>query len=177
MICPRTGKPMKEIELEGVKVDVSTGCGGVWFDHFEIKKFDEEHESAGDELVKAMEKFANADVDVKPKIKCPRCKDITLMRHYFSPERQVAVDECGGCGGYWLDLGELLTIRKQYKTEKERHQAGEDYINDVFFNNPEVREMKTKGKKDLEKARRFANMFKYICPSKYIPGDQDWGAF
>lgn len=177
MLCPRTGKPMKEIELGDVKVDVSTGCGGVWFDNFEIKKFDEEHESEGDELIKSMEKFANSSVDVKAKIKCPRCEDITLMRHYFSAKRQVTVDECGKCGGFWLDLGELLTIRKQFKTEKERNEAGEKFVSEVFMHNPEVQSMKAKGKKDLEKARRFANMFKYICPSKYIPGDQDWGAF
>ncbi|MGE0268768.1 MAG: zf-TFIIB domain-containing protein [Candidatus Omnitrophota bacterium] len=177
MLCPRTGKSMKEIELGGVKVDVSTGCGGVWFDHFEIKKFDEEHESEGEELVKAMEKYADPSVDVKPKVKCPRCEDITLLRRYFSPKRQVTVDECGKCGGFWLDLGELLTIRKQFKTEKERNQAGEKFVNEVFMNNPEVKAMQAKGKEDLKKARRVANVFKYICPSHYIPGDQDWGAF
>ena len=31
MKCPRTGKDMIEVEIDGVKVDVSTGCGGVFF--------------------------------------------------------------------------------------------------------------------------------------------------
>ena len=30
--CPRTGQPMVEVEIDGILVDVSTGCGGVWFD-------------------------------------------------------------------------------------------------------------------------------------------------
>ena len=35
MNCPRTGKEMVEVEIDGVKVDVSTGCGGVFFDNFD----------------------------------------------------------------------------------------------------------------------------------------------
>jgi hypothetical protein len=27
------------------------------------------------------------------------------------------------------------------------------------------------------KSRRFANMFRFVCPSYYIPGKQSWGAF
>ena len=30
---------------------------------------------------------------------------------------------------------------------------------------------------ELAKAQRFAHAFRFICPSYYIPGKQDWGAF
>jgi hypothetical protein len=30
---------------------------------------------------------------------------------------------------------------------------------------------------DLRKARRIAHAFRFICPSYYIPGEQDWGRF
>jgi len=29
----------------------------------------------------------------------------------------------------------------------------------------------------LERARKFAGMFRFICPSYYLPGKQAWGAF
>jgi hypothetical protein len=28
---------------------------------------------------------------------------------------------------------------------------------------------------ELRKARRIAYAFRFICPSYYIPGEQDWG--
>ncbi len=177
MLCPRTGEPMKEVEIGGVKVDVSMGCGGVWFDNFELQKFDEQHESAGDELIKIMEQFHNPDVDTEAKIQCPRCESITLMRRFFSVKRHVAIDECAQCGGVWLDTGELLTIRKQYPTEEERNKAASAYIEDIFKNDPQIQAMKAEQQESLTKAKRFARMFRFICPSNYIPGDQDWGAF
>ena len=177
MQCPRTNKPMKEVEVGGVKVDISTGCGGVWFDNFELEKFDEQHESAGEELIKMMEEYQGADVNLEEQINCPRCETITMMRHYFSIKRKVSVDECAQCGGTWLDLGELLSIRQQYKTEEERHAAGKAYIEDIFQNDPRIKLMREQNEGDLKKAKRFARMFKYLCPSYYLPGDQDWGAF
>jgi hypothetical protein len=32
-------------------------------------------------------------------------------------------------------------------------------------------------KSKLESARKVAGIFKFICPSYYIPGKQAWGAF
>ena len=40
MKCPRTGTELKEIEVGGVKVDISEACGGVWFNNFELQHFD-----------------------------------------------------------------------------------------------------------------------------------------
>jgi hypothetical protein len=36
---------------------------------------------------------------------------------------------------------------------------------------------RAKTMEDLRKARRIAHAFRFICPSYYIPGEQDWGAF
>ena len=38
MKCPRTGTDLKEIEIDGVKIDISESCGGVWFDNFERRE-------------------------------------------------------------------------------------------------------------------------------------------
>ena len=32
-------------------------------------------------------------------------------------------------------------------------------------------------KAKYESARKVARIFKFICPSYYLPGKQDWGAF
>jgi Zn-finger nucleic acid-binding protein len=91
-----------------------------------------------------------------------------MMRHFFSVKRQVAVDECPSCGGYWLDVGELAAIRTEFKTEVERNQAAARYFSELFDNELAAEHAKTM--EDLEAAQRVAHVLRFICPSYYIPG-------
>jgi Zn-finger nucleic acid-binding protein len=97
------------------------------------------------------------------------------MRHFFSVKKEVQVDECPGCGGIWLDAGELGKIRSLFETEQERHEAAEQYFAEIFGD--KLKAMTAEDEAKLQKARKISNMFRFICPSYYIPGKQDWGAF
>jgi len=85
------------------------------------------------------------------------------------------IDECGNCGGVWLDAGELGDIRNLYTNEKEKHDAAESYFNEVF--GEKLAQMKAESAENTAKTRKIANMFRWICPTYYIPGKQEWGAF
>ena len=58
---------------------------------------------------------------------------------------------------------------------RERKQAAARYNSELF--DPELVAAHAETVKDLEKARRIAHMFRFVCPSYYIPGKQEWGAF
>lgn len=176
MKCPRTGTELKEVEIGGVKVDISEACGGVWFDNFELKKFDEVHESAGEELIQLMAQYRNDDIDLSQRLNSPRHPEIVMTRYFFSSKRQIEIDECPQCGGIWLDAGELTRIRELFPTEASREEAGKAFVEE-FFNNSGFKDELKKSADAKQKARRVANMFKWICPSNYISGKQDWGAF
>ena len=109
------------------------------------------------------------------RLKCPKCDDVVMMRHFFSVKKGVEVDECPSCAGFWLDTGELREIRSLFKTEEERHEAAEKYFDDVFGDHFST--LAAESAEKLAKTRKVVNMFRYICPSHYIPGKQDWGAF
>jgi hypothetical protein len=47
LYCPRTGVPLTEVDIDGIHIEISTDCGGIFFDNFELQHFDEEHEPAG----------------------------------------------------------------------------------------------------------------------------------
>ncbi len=118
---------MTEVQVGSVKVDVCQGgCGGIWFDAFELQRVDEEHEAAGDQLLD-IQCDETITVDYSRKRTCPRCLDVKLKRHFSSARREVEVDECPNCGGYWLDAGELARIRLEKgqagKAEKLRQNA------------------------------------------------------
>ena len=169
MECPACGNILEEMTASDVTVDVCKGgCGGIWFDQFELTSFDEPHESAGEALLD-IERDTSITVDRTKKLRCPKCSDVVMMRHFFSVKKETEVDECPGCGGFWLDAGELGRIRSLFNSEEERHKAAEMYFSELF--DDQLSTMKA------EKSSRVANMFLFICPSNYIPGKQDWGAF
>lgn len=175
MKCPACGKELTTINTGGVEVDVcQDGCGGIWFDTYEFKKFDEPYEQAGEKLLDVA-RDPDVSIDLSKQRNCPRCGNTPMMRHFYSVKKQMELDECPSCGGIWLDTGELSTIRSFFKSEEEKRAAAEALFDDLF--GPQLASLAREQANDLEKARRFANMFKYICPSYYISGKQGWGAF
>jgi len=175
MNCPACENELSPTTTGGVTVDVCRGgCGGIWFDNYELEKFDEPKESAGEALLDVERKEGLA-VDVEKKRNCPKCRDVAMTQHFFSVKNRVAVDECPKCGGHWLDMGELAAIRKLFDTEKERNAAAQKYY-DETFGGWFARE-RAKSAEELARARKVARTFRFICPSYYMPGDQKWGAF
>ena len=58
-------------------------------------------------------------------MKCPVCKDVTLL---MSEKRGVEIDYCPECRGIWLDRGELeKLIEKEEKTYQEAKREYDDY--------------------------------------------------
>ncbi len=175
MKCPACSNQLQGMIVADVTVDIcKDGCGGIWFDNFEIKKFDEPHESAGQALLD-IERDEGITVDPERRFKCPKCDDIVLMRHFFSVKKQIELDECPGCGGFWLDAGELRGIRSLFETEQEKNDAADAYFDELFGD--QLKAMQHESEEDLARTRRIANIFRFICPSYYIPGKQGWGAF
>ena len=175
MKCPACSNSLEQITIDSITVDVcKDGCGGIWFDNFEIKKFDEPHEAAGQALLD-IERDKSIAIDHTKRLNCPKCDGIVMMRHFFSVKKQVEVDECPACGGFWLDAGELRQIRGLFNTEAERHQAAEEYFSDLFGDQLKAMEAQTQA--EAAKTQKTINMFRFICPSNYIPGKQSWGAF
>jgi Zn-finger nucleic acid-binding protein len=168
---------MKEVEIQGVKVDISEGCGGVWFDNLEFEKFDEAKESAGDKLVDLMASFSKGKkpVDLSKRVNCPRCPDTVLMRHFESSLRRITIDQCPSCGGIWLDAGELADYRKLFPSEEDKKKVNEEFIATNIM--PMLKREAQKEEEKLKQAQRVANVFRFICPSYYIPGKQKGAAF
>ncbi|MDH4316966.1 MAG: zf-TFIIB domain-containing protein [Desulfobulbaceae bacterium] len=166
MICPACENELRIIKLENISLDVCTeGCGGVWFDRFELQKMDEAHEFTDESLF---------DLNIKPKVKvdqskkrkCPKCASIVMMKHFFSPKQEAKVDECPKCGGFWLDEGELFQIRNQFSDKQERDEAVKKHFATLF--DVELEKMKAQSEEQTQKAQKIARMFRLITPSYYF---------
>lgn len=105
------------------------GCGGIWFDYFELQKFDEGGSDPGEMLNVA--KHPDISRMKHERIECPRCENTVLRKHFFSIQQKVEVDSCPGCGGYWLDHGELEAIRIEFHTDAAREKATQQFMDDL----------------------------------------------
>jgi len=171
MKCPACENELTTKSVGGIAVDLCSGsCGGIWFDNYEFKKFDEPYESAGEELL-SIEIKEELQVESDQKWGCPKCSDVVMARHFFSIKEHVEIDECPSCGGIWLDIGELSVIRNSFKLLENKQEATKEYFKKIFV------EIRRESEEEKSQIRKFVNMFKYICPSYYIHGDQDSGTF
>jgi hypothetical protein len=125
MKCPACFNELTGFRVGNLTVDVCQGgCGGIWFDAFELQKVDEERETAGETLLN-IQRDERLVVDKSRKRECPRCAGVKLHRHFFSAKRRVEVDQCPNCAGYWLDAGELALIRAEKSEVTSADQAGQ----------------------------------------------------
>src|SRR3954466_8598791 len=111
MMCPACGKQLSQLVAAGVVLDVCNGgCGGIWFDAFELQKVEAAQTVTGDFEIN-IPRDPSIQVNFQARRCCPKCRDVVLMRHYYSKRRGVVLDECPSCAGFWLDAGELEQIR------------------------------------------------------------------
>jgi hypothetical protein len=161
--CPACGHALTPKTVETLTVDVCAGgCGGIWFDNFELQKVDDASEKLGDQLLE-VPVDPNVRVDQTQRYRCPKCEAKPLMmRHFESVQRRATVDQCPSCNGYWLDAGELRTIRGEYETEADRDAEAEAYFGDLF--GAKLAEEHEAGEAGLERARRFQKHFRLLFP-------------
>lgn len=173
MICPTCNGNLSTVEIESIELDVcKDGCGGIWFDRFELQKMDEPHEFTDENLISVLCVESPAGQGESKRYNCPKCKDIVMMRNFWSTKKEIEIDHCPKCAGYWLDEGELFKIRNQFKTEEERKQAASEYYSVLF--DKDLLQMKQESREKAEQARRIANMFRLISPRNYFSKIKNW---
>ena len=163
MNCPVCDKTMVEKDFGGVMVDVcQDGCKGIWFDWMELIRLDEENEGFGEALTEAMNHPRANDENRQP-LKCPKC-DITMHAHKYQSSKEVNVDECYQCAGFFLDSGELKVIKETFLSEEERQQYAQKLLSEM----PEYQEAKEDLEKQKARTAAVLNMTKYIRLSHYM---------
>ena len=130
MNCPACERSMVEEDFGKVHVDVcKNGCKGIWFDWGELTELNESHEGLGKAMEEALNSPRVLDAHRGP-LKCPKC-GINMQTHRYSSAKEVAVDECYACGGFFLDSGELKQIRDHHMDDEERDAYVQQLLNET----------------------------------------------
>jgi Zn-finger nucleic acid-binding protein len=125
---------------------------GIWFDQNELMMLDEKNEGLGAALEAALRYPRNNDGQRGP-IKCPKC-GIPMHTHKYKRAKEVNVDECYNCGGFFLDSGELTDIRNNYMSDAEVQAYVDKIINSVPEYAQAMKDLETQ-KKRLESIQKF----------------------
>lgn len=157
MKCPRTRQELRSVTINGIEINLSTGCGGVWFDSFELEKFDEIHEEAGTLLIEHMNNFHVSLLDTSARLKCPKDTDVVMMRRYYSSKQQIEIDECPQCGGIWLDAEELAGIRELFPTQNDLKKDKKAFVEKIMASK-EVKAYEQESRELPDKLNNISNI-------------------
>jgi Zn-finger nucleic acid-binding protein len=136
MLCPNEKAGMHQVAVpshygQQVIIDQCEGCGGIWFDAFELFKV-KLGEAQGIESLDSDRLRAPSEIN-NPTLLCPR--DRTTLVQYQDPNfpRELILTRCPQCQGFWLNRGEFTTYqetRQEMMRPKEKtledQKLGED---------------------------------------------------
>ena len=115
MQCPSCGHDLRTTDYEGVPVETCDGCDGEWVDKLELgdiilireKRFSPEERQA----ISAATPTTGVDLSQTGRsLVCPKCGEETQAINYGGTSG-IILDRCAGCGGFWLDAGELEKVQ------------------------------------------------------------------
>lgn len=111
LISPVTANPMRRIEFNGIELDVCPDTGGIWFDQGELGDLLHGSREDVEALDEAAKPEGRIDVDSRTESTryCPRC-NVPLYRYRYLHSTPIELDGCEGCGGVFVDDGELGAI-------------------------------------------------------------------
>ena len=165
MNCPVCKKEMVEQDFGGIMVDVcENGCKGIWFDWSEIIKLDENNEGFGNALEEALN-YPRINDENRGKTNCPKC-GIPMHIHKYKSSKEINVDECYVCGGFFLDSGEIKVIRDTFMSEQEEEKYNQSLLSDI----PSYQQAKKDLEKEKVRAQAIRNYTRFIRLSYYITG-------
>jgi Zn-finger nucleic acid-binding protein len=132
MQCPNEGLEMRPVKVEShygqtVVLDQCPGCGGLWFDKFELytpKQGQAEKIEAPNLDIEALDVagLRSPSVIDKSVLICP--KDHAKLDRFQDPyfPKEIIIERCHICEGFWLNRGEF-TKYQNFRRKKQGSQA------------------------------------------------------
>ncbi len=123
MKCPNDQADLRHQQYEGeIDIDRCPSCRGVWLDHGELRKaqenLSEDHSARLAEIGSAARAYEFARQKAKVPGACPRC-GCGLIQEEYAYCSQILVDRCADCLGIWLDAGELQALEAFFEQQAE----------------------------------------------------------
>ncbi len=104
--CPACVKAMKSTQIEGMSLELCYECGGLWMDRGETERL-LQREQLPYSLENPPARDPKSVVVPHGQRRCPKCESPLVLADIEG----VDAEGCRGCGGLWLEKGELGELR------------------------------------------------------------------
>jgi Zn-finger nucleic acid-binding protein len=112
--CPRCQTALTRSEYEGAAVESCPSCQGQWLGAAELKHIVATREKtwrpADLAAVGAAPPLGVSVREMTERLACPVCAR-PMEPFNYAGDSGILLDKCGGCGGIWLDGGELEQVQ------------------------------------------------------------------
>ena len=112
--CPRCQAALAPVEYEGVRVEACGRCNGHWLGRPQLKEIVDTREKTWgrDELAaRRRPQLQGVPLDrLREALPCPACGQ-AMETFDYAGDSGILLDRCRGCGGIWLDGGELEKVQ------------------------------------------------------------------
>jgi Zn-finger nucleic acid-binding protein len=179
MICPNDKLEMQTVQIKSfygqpIFLEQCKGCGGIWFDQSELYRA-KPGEAEKIELINA-DNLRNPTVFQAVDHFCPR--DQTGLFKFTDPyfPREIVVERCPTCEGFWLNRGEFTRYQKmREEMMRPKAKTPEDIKLDADIK--QVLELQQKDVVDspLAKLAQFLNQPIDLAPGNFEAADQGNG--
>jgi Zn-finger nucleic acid-binding protein len=119
--CPRCGTPLAATSYEGIDLETCGRCQGRWLYADDLKALVDtpsDHTAfTEDGAGRQAPGFGGPPAAERGYLACPACG--AAMEHVnYAGDSGTLIDRCPGCGGIWLDAGELEKAREAVQASR-----------------------------------------------------------
>ncbi len=109
--CPRCKLPLRNVDYEGVEVDVCDACWGFWLDTGELEEIlaNRTFEFSDEEREQILNLRDASSTGTQEPAPCPKC-GTEMARAHYDESVHVVIDQCSS-HGVWLDTGEIKKVQ------------------------------------------------------------------
>jgi Zn-finger nucleic acid-binding protein len=159
MNCPVDNGLMASEDFGGINVFVCRdGCKGMWLTWAELHKLEDKNMAMSAAMQESLTWPEQSNADL-PALKCPNCGEV-MHRHLAEDDKQVSLDECYACGGFFLASGQLAELRAHEMTQGEEQGYADKLVNGL----PEWIQAQAELQRDQDRAeaiRRFTRFVRF----------------
>ncbi|MDF1497906.1 MAG: zf-TFIIB domain-containing protein [Patescibacteria group bacterium] len=129
MKCPDCNNNLKKVKVKNdygiiINLDQCSVCGGIWFDNVELYPI----------LKEEIERIENLDIEklqenvfiYNDEKKCPVCKTKLQEFKDFNFPKQLEVEYCIKCNGFWMNRGEATDFKKWQSNKRNKSESEEN---------------------------------------------------
>jgi Zn-finger nucleic acid-binding protein len=147
VICPNDHVEMQQVRVEShyglpVILEQCKSCGGIWFDQFELYSIKsaqaEKIELLDSEILSCPAQVASSN------LVCPRDQNTLIQFSDINFPKEIIVERCPQCNGFWLNRGEFTRYQKirqglqrSKETSPEQEQRFKEDIRKILSENRE----------------------------------------